>query len=173
MSSHPRVSLWPALLIACLATLRIAAQSSDEVERYAEQGQQALASLAANTSIKMAGGVSTSDARALASDMRTTQDFILGQPRLTFACHIKGITPNAVSIPIPVGQLERQPRLADEAYERLRELNRLRVSRPQPARGDNFTFAKTPGSESEGLREHEFRPASSPPGDPSAPSEEW
>lgn len=43
MSSHPRVSLWPALLIACLATLRIAAQSSDEVERYAEQGQQALA----------------------------------------------------------------------------------------------------------------------------------
>ena len=82
-------------------------------DQFLDQATSSLrASLAANTSIKIAGGVSTSDARALASDMRTTQDFILGQPRLTFACHIRGITPNAVSIPIPVGQLERQPKPA-------------------------------------------------------------
>jgi hypothetical protein len=88
-------------------------------------------SLAANTSIKMAAGVSMSDARALAPDLRTTPDFILSQPRLSFAAHIRNVTPHAVSIPIPVGELESQPRLSDKAYERLRELNRVRVSTPR------------------------------------------
>ena len=54
-------------------------------------------SLAANTSIKMASGVSTSDARALAPDLRTTPDFILSQPKLHFATHIRNVTPQAVS----------------------------------------------------------------------------
>ena len=87
-------------------------------------------SLAANTSIKMASGVSMSDARALAPDFRTTPDFILTQPRLHFAAHIRNVTPQAVSIPVPVGVLERQPGLSQVAYERLRELNRERVSLP-------------------------------------------
>jgi hypothetical protein len=51
--------------------------------QYLDRRTQSLrASLAANTAIKMAAGVSTSDARALAPDMRTTLDFILSQPRL-------------------------------------------------------------------------------------------
>ncbi len=84
-------------------------------------------SLAANTSIKMASGVSTSDARALASDMRTTPDFILSQPRLHFAAYMRSVTPHAVSVPVPVGALEDEPRLSRGAYERLREKNRERV----------------------------------------------
>ena len=87
-------------------------------------------SLAANTSIKTASGVTMSDARALAPDLRTTPDFILSQPKLHFAAHIRNVTPQAVSIPVPVGVLEGQPRLSHAAYEELRVLNRLRVSLP-------------------------------------------
>ncbi len=90
---------------------------------------QLRSSLAANTAIKMAAGISTSDARALAADMRTSPEFILGQPRLTFACHIRGVTPQAVAIPVNAGLLEGQRERAD--YQALIERNRERVwSRP-------------------------------------------
>lgn len=144
--------------------------------QFLDQATSSLrASLAANTSIKMAGGVSTSDARSLASDMRTTPDFILSQRRLYFACHIRNITPNAVSIPVPVGKLEDQPTLSEEAYERMWELNRIRVSLPQPTSGNGFTFADTSGSDTGTAPPpyHEVCPAQPPPDDPSATSEDW
>src|ERR1700692_4836912 len=76
--------------------------------QYLEQAAPSLrASLAANTSIKFASGVSTNDARAMATDMRTTPDFILKQPALQFACHIRNVTPQAVSIPVYPGLPER------------------------------------------------------------------
>jgi len=106
-------------------------------------------SLAANTSIKMASGVSMSDARALAPDFRTTPDFILTQPKLHFAAHIRNVTPQAVSIPVPVGVLERQPRLSQGAYERLRELNRERVSLPPIANEDGEDAGVRAGREPE------------------------
>lgn len=90
------------------------------------------ASLAANTSIKMASGVSTSDARFMAPEMRTKADFILGQPPLHFACHIRNVTPEAVSIPVQPGRMESQPRLSEDAYLKLRTLNRSRVTLPSP-----------------------------------------
>ncbi|OYV40957.1 MAG: hypothetical protein B7Z80_03210 [Rhodospirillales bacterium 20-64-7] len=86
------------------------------------------ASLAANTAIKMAGGVSTGDARAMAPEMRTTPDFILGQPKLHFACHIRNVTPQAVSIPVKAGELERHPKLSADDYDLLMARNRERVS---------------------------------------------
>lgn len=47
--------------------------------QFLDQATSSLrASLAANTTIKMAAGVSMGDARSLAPDMRTTADFILG-----------------------------------------------------------------------------------------------
>ena len=92
---------------------------------------QLRSSLAANTAIKMAGGVSTSDARALAADMRTSPEFILSQPRLTFACHIRGVTPQGVAIPVNAGLLEAQPERAD--YEALIQRNRERVWSAPPA----------------------------------------
>jgi len=97
------------------------------------------ASLAANTSIKMAGGVSMSDARAMAPDLRTTPEFILSQPKLHFACHIRNVTPQAVSVPVPVGVMEDQPTLSRYAYERLLEANCIRVSLPKDAPSDAFT----------------------------------
>jgi hypothetical protein len=100
--------------------------------QFLDQASSSLrSSLAANTAIKMASGVSMSDARALAPDLRTTPDFILAQPRLHFAAHIRNVTPQAISIPVPFGTLEAEPRLSDRAYEHLREINRQRVCLPK------------------------------------------
>ena len=144
---------------------------------------QLRSSLAANTSIKFAGSVSTNDARAMAPDMRTTADFIVEQPRLHFAAHLRHVTPNAVSIPVSAGLLEAEPRMDEHDYRLLRERNSLRVSIPEEVviQSDGFAARSTPGSFGDGLKEHEFRPddgvkpqpLSSPRDDPTAASEEW
>ena len=142
--------------------------------QFLEQATPSLrASLAANTSIKLAGGVSTSDARALASDMRTTSEFILSQAKLHFACHIRNVTPNAVSIPVPVGKLEDQPTLTEKAYERLRELNRSRVSLSQSNRDDSYSTAPNQPKPPAKPPHHESHPSPHLPDDPSAASEDW
>lgn len=97
--------------------------------QFLDQATSSLkSSLAANTAIKMCSGISTNDARQLAPDLRTTPEFILSQPRLTFAAHIRNVTPQAISLPIPYGEMEKQPRLSQEAYDDMREANRRRVS---------------------------------------------
>ena len=143
--------------------------------QFLDQATSSLrASLAANTSIKFAGGVSNSDARAVASDMRTTADFILSQPRLTFAAHIRNVTPNAVCIPVPVGTLEAEPRMDAAAYRGLRELNAEKVSIPAAEREAGFprrTASTTPTATKPAKAEPS--PSPTPKGDPSAPSEDW
>jgi hypothetical protein len=100
--------------------------------QYLDQASSGLkASLAANTGIKLASGLSAGDARSMAPEMRTTADFILDQPRLQFAAHIRNVTPHAVSIPIVPGALDRQPKLSDEAFDALMATNRRRVSLPR------------------------------------------
>lgn len=101
--------------------------------QYLEQATSSLrASLAANTGAKFASRVSNIDARALAADMRTTAEFILKQPRLQFACHIRDVTPEAVSIPVRVGCFEDYGASSDEAFAELRRRNRDRVSLSSP-----------------------------------------
>ena len=144
--------------------------------QFLDQATSSLrASLAANTSIKFAGGVSNSDARAMASDMRTTADFILSQLRLHFAAYIRNVTPNAVSIPVPVGQLECEPRMDEAAYRQLRELNGEKVSIPAAEQVAGFPprpapDAPTTSKPSTAAEPHLSHP---PKGDPSAPSEDW
>jgi hypothetical protein len=88
------------------------------------------ASLAANTGIKFASGLSAADASAMARDMRTTPDFILSQPKLQFAAHIRHVTSSAVSVPIrPV---ESPAWLSDAAYAEGIARNRARVSLARP-----------------------------------------
>lgn len=131
-------------------------------------------SLAANTSIKMAAGVSVGDARAMASDMRTTPDFILDQPKLHFACHIRNTTPNAVSVPVDPRLISRDDLLDDEAYDLLLQLNRRRVSIPSqqalPASVQESVTSRPTKSEEKDKPSIEIRPAGD---DPAAPSEEW
>jgi len=76
--------------------------------QYMSQCTPALrSSLASNTAIKLASQVSSADAQALAGDMRTTRDFILAQPKLTFAMHVQGLT-SAVSYKVTPGLLDHE-----------------------------------------------------------------
>ena len=118
---------------------------------------QLRASFAANTSVKIVSGVSSGDARNLAPDMRTTHEFILAQPKLTFACHVRGMK-NAVSLHVEPGKLESLPQRDD--YNEMLERNRARVSpRPQPVR--------------EAAQEKEEEGQIAPDGDPLAPVDNW
>jgi hypothetical protein len=86
------------------------------------------ASVAANTSIKLAGGVSDKDARALASDMRTTADFITGMAKRArsteFACYVRNYTGSAVRLTIPFGALEAAPTMSPDEQADLIVRNR-------------------------------------------------
>lgn len=132
-------------------------------------GKELRAAVAANTSIKLAGGVSDKDARALAPDMRTTVDFIAGQRKTksgtSFACHVRNYTTTAISLSIPFGTMEAQPRMSDEQFLRLRTRNRER-------------YAPTPDKASPAAAGPSEAPPS-PPGAPAAtskppaPADDW
>lgn len=81
---------------------------------------------AANTSIKMAGGVSDKDARQFAGLMRTTADFVERQPKGSFATFVRNVTDTAVSLKIPFGVLEDMSRLNSDQFEMVREVMRQR-----------------------------------------------
>ncbi|MCL4710095.1 MAG: type IV secretion system DNA-binding domain-containing protein [Pseudorhodoplanes sp.] len=123
--------------------------------QYVDQLAPSLrASVAANTSIKMAGGVSDRDARALSADMRTTPDFLIGQRKdrntpsrwTQFACYVRNATTQALSLEVPFGVLERAPKMSPMALAQVKALNRAR-------------YAALPDS----------APATSPPAEPGAP----
>lgn len=84
----------------------------------------------ANTSMKCAGGVSARDARALADELHTSSDFIESMRRrggrTEFAIWLKNQTPHAIRLSVPLGFLEGQPILTEEAYEELIGANRTR-----------------------------------------------
>lgn len=157
--------------------------------QFLDQATSSLrASLAANTAAKMVGGVSMGDARALAPDLRTTADFIISQPRLHFACHIRHVTPQAVSIPVQAGQLEEQPKLFEDEYEELRERNRARVGLlPQPKTVPAAAAAGPPPKVDTARPDRPSGPTSAPKGptpapqapdqsgqdDDTAPAKEW
>lgn len=84
----------------------------------------------ANTSFKCAGGVSAKDARALASELHTSPDFIEGmrrrRDRSEFAVWLKHRTPEALRLDVQLGFLERQPTLSEEDFDALIAANRER-----------------------------------------------
>jgi hypothetical protein len=88
------------------------------------------AAFLSNTSLKCAGGVSARDARALASELHTTHEFIESMrrrgDRTEFAVWLKHRTPEALRLSVPLGFLERQPTLADDEYDELIRRNRDR-----------------------------------------------
>lgn len=101
--------------------------------QHMEQLTPALrSSVASNTSIKMAGGVSDRDARMLDADMRTTSEFIASMRKnaktTEFAAYIRNEVPTAVRLEIPFGTMERAPRMTPEEHRRLIALMRRRYS---------------------------------------------
>jgi hypothetical protein len=64
----------------------------------------------ANTSIKLAGGVSARDARVLSGQFGVDPDTIQRQPKGSFATYIRGLTQKAVPISFPFFVLEKRVR---------------------------------------------------------------
>lgn len=88
----------------------------------------ARAGVLANTSIKLAGGVSAKDAQSLAAEFRVDKGMILSQrkseSRTQFALFAKNITPAAMSFHVPLGFVESIERLLPVEYEQLIERSR-------------------------------------------------
>ena len=84
----------------------------------------------ANTSIKLAGGVSARDARALAEQMSADPDLIQRQPKGTFATYVRGLTERTVPISFPFFVLEKMPRASKEERNAIREYSRKNYAEP-------------------------------------------
>jgi hypothetical protein len=91
-------------------------------------------SVMTNPAIRFAGGVSQKDANALDSDMRTSNDVLMAtRKRKTtteFACYVRNLTPAAVTLQVPLGLAENEPRMTDDAHAALRERSRALLAEP-------------------------------------------
>ena len=86
--------------------------------------------VAANTSVKLAGGVSTKDARALAPMLHVSPEFIERQGKGCFASYVRGLTAAAVLLSFPLGYLEKQPKLTTCDWQALRQVMRDKYAVP-------------------------------------------
>lgn len=84
----------------------------------------------ANTSTKLAGGVSARDARALSGQMSADPALIQQQPKGSFATYIRGLTERAVPMSFPFFVLEKGPRATNEDIEAIRQQSRERYAEP-------------------------------------------
>jgi len=88
--------------------------------------------IAGNTTIKVAGGISDRDARALAPDMRTTVEQLTNLRKTDrsaqFMAYIRNKTGRALTIEVPFGILEAQPRMTDAQHKALVTRNTARYS---------------------------------------------
>jgi hypothetical protein len=118
-------------------------------------------SIASNTSIKLAGGISDRDARSMAPDMRSTPTFLLEQRKATrstqFACYLRNVTPTALSLSVPFGAVEQRPTMSAEAYRRLESENRGRISL------SSEPIARSSSSDSPCMLEPHNQSSSAPP----------
>jgi hypothetical protein len=75
--------------------------------------------VSSNTAIKLAGGLSEEDAKALCGDMGTSPEFLLSMrkneaQRLTqFACSVKNLTPSTIRLFVPLGVMESAEKIND------------------------------------------------------------
>lgn len=84
----------------------------------------------ANTSIKLAGGVSARDARTLAGQMNADPNLIQQQPKGTFATFVRGLTTRAVPISFPFFVLEKMPRASKAERDAIRDFSRKNYAEP-------------------------------------------
>ena len=91
----------------------------------------------ANTSIKLAGGVSARDARTLASQMNANAELIQQQPKGTFATYLRGMTEKAVPISFPFFELENLPRTTKEERAAILQHRRDTYAEPWQPKADH------------------------------------
>jgi hypothetical protein len=108
-------------------SLTIAHQNLDQLDTDLRS------SIASSTSVKIAGGLSNKDARAMASDMNCAAEFI-GQRRKTegnteFALYVRNHLNQATTLHVPLGLTAKRETLDDDDLEQLYEVNRKRYGR--------------------------------------------
>lgn len=85
-------------------------------------------SVFSSTSIKFAGGVSGKDAGTLGSEMHTDAAFLRSQRKrrdtTSFACYVRNVTSQALSVSIPLGVVEALPKMEGAVFEALRARSR-------------------------------------------------
>ena len=117
-------------------------------QNLAQLSSRLRAVLMGNTTIKLAGGVSDSDARALAPDMRTTPDNLLSLKKRDdvseFALSVRNLTPHALKVNVPLGYLENHPVLNPEQQALLFVRNRERVGYVPEIQTPETDAASTP-----------------------------
>jgi hypothetical protein len=96
----------------------------------------------ANTSIKLAGGVSARDARALAGQMNADADLIQRQPKGTFATFVRGLTERAVPVSFPFFVLENMARAEKEDLAAIRQHSRQAYAEPWKPRAEHSDTPK-------------------------------
>ncbi|MCE8540137.1 ATP-binding protein [Ruegeria pomeroyi] len=84
----------------------------------------------ANTTIKLAGGVSARDARALSGQMGTDAETIQHQPKGTFITFIRGLTDRGVPMSFPFFVLEKMPKRWPEQLQAIRDRSRAAYAEP-------------------------------------------
>lgn len=122
-------------------------------------------SVAGQTSVKYIGGLSHTDERRIANEIRCTPEFLSNLERdaslppqwADFAVFADGLTKTAVKVRLPFFQMENQPMMTQEQHQALLARNRARVvskisaapphpvqhPTAQPARRDDDTTAKS------------------------------
>lgn len=97
----------------------------------------------ANTSIKLAGGVSARDARVLAGQMSADPDLIQSQPKGSFATWVRGLTSRAVPVSFPFFVLENGPQTTKDERDAIRQHSREAYAEPwTPTRSNEDPFAE-------------------------------
>jgi hypothetical protein len=88
------------------------------------------AAVMASTTLKIVGGLSAKDAAIMSREMRCEPEFLLDMRKqhkqTQFACFIRNLTPQPVTLTVPFGQMEERPRMREEEIEALRARNRER-----------------------------------------------
>ncbi|WP_425416881.1 type IV secretory system conjugative DNA transfer family protein [Oricola indica] len=84
----------------------------------------------ANTSIKMAGGISMRDARTLSSQFNCDPDLLHRQKKGSLVTYVRGFTLKGVPIDFPFFALENLPRASREEMEMIRKLSRAQYAEP-------------------------------------------
>jgi hypothetical protein len=69
--------------------------------------------------IKCVSSLTSRDAGIMAGGMRGKPHDLQDQPRGTFACYVRNVTPKPVNLNVPFGVLEDMERMSDEEYDAL------------------------------------------------------
>jgi hypothetical protein len=91
-------------------------------------------SVMTNPAVRFVGGISASDARALAPEMRTSIDHLLLPKKSTrsteFATYVRNLTASPVILSVPLGVAERQPKMSAPQYYELLDRVRRDIAAP-------------------------------------------